>query len=56
MASPMPPRKMFREGLKIYSLSKAVPKKGWFTIFRLYGPLEPWFDKTWRPGEIQLVK
>jgi hypothetical protein len=20
------------------------------------GPLEPWFDKTWRPGEIELVK
>jgi LuxR family maltose regulon positive regulatory protein len=23
-----------------------------FTILRLYSPLEPWFDKTWRPGEI----
>lgn len=33
-----------------------VPKKGWFGIFRLYSPLEPWFDKTWRPGEIELVK
>ncbi len=33
-----------------------VPKKGWFAILRLYGPLEPWFDKTWRPGEIELVK
>jgi hypothetical protein len=33
-----------------------VPKKGWFAIFRLYGPLDPWFDKTWRPGEIELVK
>ena len=32
------------------------PGKGWSTIFRLYGPLEPWFDKTWRPGEIELVK
>jgi hypothetical protein len=21
---------------------------------RLYGPLEPWFDKTWRPGDIEL--
>jgi hypothetical protein len=27
----------------------------WFTILRLYGALEPWFDKTWRPGEIELV-
>jgi len=25
-------------------------------ILRLYGPLEPWFDKTWRPKEIELVK
>ena len=32
------------------------PGKGWFTILRLYGALEPWFDKTWRPGEIELVK
>jgi hypothetical protein len=24
-------------------------------MLRLYGPLEPWFDKTWRPGEIELV-
>lgn len=31
------------------------PGKGWFTILRLYGPLEPWFDKTWRPGEIELA-
>ncbi|MGB6289040.1 MAG: hypothetical protein WBD61_09640 [Desulfobulbales bacterium] len=23
---------------------------------RLYSPQQPWFDKTWRPGEIELVK
>jgi hypothetical protein len=23
---------------------------------RMYGPLEPWIKKTWRPGEIELVK
>ncbi len=34
---------------------QTVPGKGWNTIFRLYGPLEPWFDQTWRPGEIELV-
>jgi hypothetical protein len=34
---------------------QTVPGKGWFTILRLYGPLEPWFDKTWRPGEIMVV-
>jgi hypothetical protein len=25
-------------------------------ILRLYCPLDPWYDKTWRPGEIELVK
>jgi len=34
---------------------QTVPGKGWNTLLRLYGPLEPWFDKTWRPGEIELV-
>ncbi len=32
------------------------PKKGWFIILRLYSPLEPFFDKSWRPSEIELVK
>jgi len=35
---------------------QTVPGKGWFPILRLYGPLKPWFDKTWRPSEIELVK
>jgi hypothetical protein len=34
---------------------QTLPGKGWFMILRLYGPLEPWFDKTWRPGEITPV-
>lgn len=34
---------------------QTVPGKSWFTILRLYGPLEPWINKTWRPGEIELV-
>ncbi|MDA0975597.1 MAG: DUF1254 domain-containing protein [Planctomycetota bacterium] len=34
---------------------QTVPGKAWFAILRLYGPLEPWFDKTWRPGEIEKV-
>ncbi len=33
---------------------QTIPGKGWFTILRLYGPLEPWFNKTWRPDPIQL--
>jgi hypothetical protein len=33
---------------------QTVPGKGWSVLFRLYGPLESWFNKTWRPGEIEL--
>ena len=29
---------------------ETVPGKGWYALLRLYGPLQPWFDKTWRPG------
>ncbi len=29
-------------------------EKRWNTLHRLYGPLEPRFAKTWRPGEIEL--
>jgi hypothetical protein len=32
---------------------QTVPGKGFFTILRLYNPLQPFFDKTWRPSEIQ---
>ncbi|WP_424929343.1 DUF1254 domain-containing protein [Amaricoccus tamworthensis] len=35
---------------------QTVPGKGWNTIMRLYGPLEPWFDGSWRPGEIEPVE
>ena len=34
---------------------QTIPGKGWWVALRLYGPLEPWFDQTWRPGEIELV-
>ena len=32
---------------------ETVPGKGWFAVFRLYGPLQPWFDKTWQLNDIQ---
>jgi hypothetical protein len=35
---------------------QTVPGKGWWVMLRLYGPLEPWFDKTWRPGEIEMAQ
>jgi hypothetical protein len=34
---------------------ETIPGKSWFTILRMYGPLEPWLNKTWRPSEIELV-
>ena len=36
--------------------TQTVPGKGWFVVLRLYSPTEVWYDKTWRPGEIELVK
>ncbi len=32
---------------------QTAPGKGFFTILRLYNPLPPFFDKTWRPSEIE---
>jgi len=36
--------------------TETVAGKSWFAILRLYGPLEPWFEKSWRPGEVEEVK
>jgi hypothetical protein len=44
------------QGVNPSNWAQTVPGKGWNVIFRLYGPLEPWFDKTWKPGEFELVK
>ncbi|MFT5699171.1 MAG: hypothetical protein ACI8ZB_002028 [Desulforhopalus sp.] len=35
---------------------QTIPGKSYLTILRLYGPLEPWFDKTWKPGDFELVE
>jgi hypothetical protein len=34
---------------------QTIAGKGWYAGLRLYGPLEPWFDGTWRPGEIEVL-
>ncbi|HWH97010.1 MAG TPA: DUF1214 domain-containing protein, partial [Pseudolysinimonas sp.] len=34
---------------------QTVQGKGFFAILRLYSPLQPYFDKTWRPSEIEVV-
>jgi hypothetical protein len=35
---------------------KTVPGKGWFPIFRFYGPEAAYFDKTWKLEDIAAVK
>ncbi|WP_435735982.1 DUF1254 domain-containing protein [Cellulosimicrobium sp. PMB13] len=34
---------------------QTVPGKSWFPMLRLYGPLEPWFEKSWLPGDLEPV-
>ena len=34
---------------------KTVASKGWFPIFRFYGPLEPLYDKSWVLNDIEKV-
>jgi len=38
---------------KEHNWIETVPGKSWFAILRLYNPLETFFDKTWRPSEIE---
>jgi hypothetical protein len=35
---------------------QTVPGKGWFTLVRFYGPLKPYFKKTWKPSDIERVE
>lgn len=35
---------------------QTVPGKGWFSYFRLFGPTEPYFDKTWVLPNIELLE
>jgi len=32
---------------------ETIPGKSWFQLFRLYGPLQPWFDQTWKLNEFE---
>jgi hypothetical protein len=40
---------------KEHNWLQTVPGKGWWTILRLYNPLQPFFEKTWRPSEIEVA-
>ncbi|HIK46247.1 MAG TPA: DUF1254 domain-containing protein [Leptolyngbyaceae cyanobacterium M65_K2018_010] len=33
---------------------QTMPDKGYNVLLRLYGPLEPWFNQTWKPGDLEL--
>ena len=35
---------------------QTMPKKSYGVILRIYGPLEPFFDRTWKPGDFEMVK
>ena len=34
---------------------QTIPGKGYNVLLRVYGPLEPWFDKTRRPGDFEAL-
>lgn len=44
------------DGVKRGNWIQTTPGRGWFVILRLYSPLEPFFDKSWRPSEIEPVR
>jgi hypothetical protein len=31
---------------------QTIPGRHWFSYFRFYGPLQPYFDRTWKLGDI----
>ena len=43
------------EGVARGNWIQTDPERGWFVALRLYSPLQPFFDKTWRPGEFEVV-
>jgi hypothetical protein len=43
-------------GVKRGNWIQTMPGKGFFPLLRLYSPLEPFFTKAWRPGEVELVQ
>ena len=35
---------------------QTVPGRGWNLLWRIYGPEQAWYDRQWRPSEIELVE
>jgi hypothetical protein len=34
---------------------QTMPGTGWFAYFRIYGPEQPAFDGSWKPGDFELL-
>jgi hypothetical protein len=50
------PQRFPRAGSQTYPSPAAVANADEFTVLRIYSPLESFFDKSWKPSEIELVK
>jgi hypothetical protein len=35
---------------------QTIPGRHWFSYFRFYGPLEPYFDRSWKLGDITPIQ
>jgi hypothetical protein len=35
---------------------QTIPGKGWHALWRIYGPTQAWYDKTWGVGDFELVE
>jgi hypothetical protein len=44
------------EGISEGNWIQTDPAKGFFPMLRLYSPLQTFFDKSWKPSEIELVE
>ena len=40
---------------KVGNWVQTIPGKGWNTLLRFYGPLEPFYDRSWKPGDFEVV-
>ena len=38
------------------TVAAGLPGKSFNVMYRMYGPLEPWFDKTWKLGDFELIE
>jgi hypothetical protein len=43
-------------GKSLQNWIKTLPNKGWFAYFRIYGPTQPYFDRTWQLPDIVEAK